>query len=129
MAHYLLDTHVVIWLLEADSNLSETLVATINDTKNRISVSIATLWEMTIKHSLGKLELRKSLSEIFRHLKSLDINILGIREGHLLVLQQLPFHHRDPFDRIIISQSISEGIALMSKDSVFNKYDITLRWE
>lgn len=129
MAHYLLDTHVVIWLLEADSNLSETLVATINDTTNRISVSIATLWEMTIKHSLGKLELRKSLSEIFRHLKSLDINILGIREGHLLALQQLPFHHRDPFDRIIISQSISEEIALMSKDAVFNKYDITLRWE
>jgi len=128
MAHYLLDTHVVIWLLEADSNLSEKLVATINDTKNRISVSIATLWEMTIKHSLGKLKLKKSLSEIFSHLKSLDINILDIREKHLLALQQLPFHHRDPFDRIIISQSISEGITLISKDSVFNEYDITLLW-
>ena len=84
---------------------------------------------MTIKHSLGKLELKKSLSEIFSHLESLDINILDIREKHLLALQQLPFHHRDPFDRIIISQSISEEITLISKDSVFNEYDITLLWK
>lgn len=128
MAAYLLDTHVIIWLLEADPNLPESLVQIIENGKNRLFVSVATLWEMTIKSSLSKLELQKSLEEIFGHLKKLDIEFLSIRENHLVTLRDLPFHHRDPFDRLIISQSKAETITLMSKDSIFKSYDVDLIW-
>jgi PIN domain nuclease of toxin-antitoxin system len=128
MAAYLLDTHVIIWLLEADPNLPDSLVQIIENGQNRLFVSVATLWEMTIKSSLSKLELQKSLEEIFEHLKKLDIEFLSIRENHLVTLRDLPFHHRDPFDRLIISQSKAETITLMSKDSIFKNYDVDLIW-
>lgn len=129
MATYLLDTHVIIWLLEADTNLPAPLVQMIENGKNRVLVSIATLWEITIKSSLGKLELQKSLEEIFEHLKKLDVEFLSIQENHLVTLRGLPFHHRDPFDRLIIAQSKADKITLMSKDAIFKNYDVDLIWD
>lgn len=126
---YLLDTHVLIWLLEADPSLPNSLVELIEDSNNDLFISTASLWEMTIKVSLGKLELSKSLEEIFTHLNKISIKILPIQPNHLLSLEHLPFHHRDPFDRIIISQCINEQIILISRDSAFHKYEVNCIWE
>lgn len=124
----LLDTHTLIWNLEADPNLPDHLQEIIDDTSNEIFVSIASLWEMTVKTSLGKLSLSKSLDEIFQHILSVDFQILPISLRQLLTLENLPFHHRDPFDRVIIAQCQTESLILLSKDGVFGKYDVELLW-
>jgi PIN domain nuclease of toxin-antitoxin system len=126
---YLLDTHTLIWLFENNPQLSDRAKLIIADESHELLISIASLWEMTIKSSLGKLNLSLPLSEIFaQKLIPSDIHILQIQLQHLAVLQELPFHHRDPFDRIIIAQAISENLTLLSTDEVFKNYQVTCEW-
>lgn len=126
---YLLDTHALIWLLEADPKLPSSIRQIIEDKTCSISISIATLWEITVKNQLGKLTLQKDLADIFSHITHLDFEVLPIQTRHLLTLQRLPFHHRDPFDRLLIAQSISENKILFSKDRIFKLYGIDVIWE
>ncbi len=101
----------------------------IKDTSNTCLVSIASIWEMAIKSSLNKLELQGGFDEIAAFLYRNDITLLPITFGHVQQLLHLPFHHRDPFDRIIIAQAISESLTLATKDAIFYKYDITIVWK
>ena len=94
----------------------------IDHPENDIYVSIATLWEMTIKVSLGKLTLTKSLEGIFQHVQDIGFSFLPTQTHHLLNLEKLPFHHRDPFDRLLISQSMVENMKIISIDQVFDLY-------
>jgi PIN domain nuclease of toxin-antitoxin system len=125
----LLDTHILIWLIEGSKNLSPTARQAIEDESNRLNFSIASLWEVTIKTSLGKLELGIPLEQILENfILPSGIEILPIHLPHLLVLRDLPLHHRDPFDRLLISQAKSESLTVVSEDSMFAQYKIELLW-
>ncbi len=122
----LLDTHILLWYLDNNPKLPEVWKRYIEDRHNSIAVSMASLWEITIKVSLGKLELQDDLTTIENTLKQQDIAVLPIRTPHLLYLLNLPFHHRDPFDRLIIAQAQAEQFTLVSDDGMFAAYSISL---
>lgn len=122
----LLDTHILIWYLEGHPNLSETHRSIIEDRRNLVAVSTAILWEMTIKISIGKLELMDGFAAIEATLLLQGIRILPIQTAHLQRLLSLPFHHRDPFDRLIIAQALVEDMTLVSDDEFFPLYPVTL---
>lgn len=125
----LLDTHPFIWFLNGDEPLPANLKSIIIDTSNRCFLSIASLWEIAIKSSLGKLELKGDFSQIADFLSDNDIELLSITFEHLQRLMQLPFHHKDPFDRIIIAQALTEGLPLATKDDVFPDYGVNIIWK
>lgn len=124
----LLDTHAVIWAINGSEKLPDKLKQLLEDSENICFVSIASLWEIAIKYSLGRLEFRTDLKSVFEIIEE-DFEILPINSEHILYLASLTFHHRDPFDRIIISQAKEEELSLISKDMWFNNYDIDVIWE
>jgi PIN domain nuclease of toxin-antitoxin system len=123
----LLDTHILIWLVEGDKNLSTVARSAIEDENNSLYLSIASLWEITIKLGLGKLDLQLSVDEMVESfLIPGGIEILQIETSHLSILRDLPLHHRDPFDRLIIAQAQAEGMTLVSADRIFGMYAVEL---
>jgi len=125
----LLDTHILIWLIDGNQKLNQISRQAIEDESNSLHLSIASLWEIAIKTSLGKLELGIPLEQILTNfILPSGIEILPIHLPHLLVLQTLPFHHRDPFDRLLISQAKSESLILVTEDSMFEQYEVEILW-
>lgn len=122
----LLDTHILIWFLEGNLLLSVSWRQIIADVGNEVFVSIASLWEIAIKISLGKLTLAQPLADVIKQLRIENIDILPIQPLHVLQVSTLPFHHRDPFDRIIIAQSQVENLPVMTDDPEFAAYGIKL---
>lgn len=126
---YLLDTHTLIWFISGDNQLSTRCRKLIEDSNNEIYLSIASLWEMAIKHSIGKLNLSQPFNKLFPlQLIENDILLLGITLDHLYDVCDLPLHHRDPFDRIMVSQARIEDLQLISADSMLDGYDIQRVW-
>lgn len=125
---YLLDTHTLLWHVESNSLLSEPLSETIESLENEIYVSIASLWEIAIKINIGKMKIEEPLEDFILRIHHAKIQIIQIQTPHLIKLQSLPLHHRDPFDRLILAQSMIEGHQLISKDAVFDAYEITRVW-
>ena len=119
----LLDTHVFLWYVLADPGLSESALCKIQ-TSDRVFVSIASFWEMAIKSSLGKLKLPVSVPELMELCVSGGFEILQIRPSHLQTLEELPWIHRDPFDRLIVAQARAEGLELATEDSCVRRYDV-----
>jgi len=112
---YLLDTHVLLWIAKDDPRLSQTAKSLYLDDGNEMFCSLASLWELAIKISMGKLSLDQPLqSFIDEHIFGNNIKILFIQTKHILPLENLPFHHKDPFDRLIIAQAIVESIPVIS---------------
>ena len=122
----LIDTHILIWFLEGNNLLLQPRRQIISNSQNEILVSIASVWEIAIKISIGKLTLANPLADVIKQISIEDIEILPISPEHTLQVSTLPFHHRDPFDRIIIAQSQVENFAIMSDDSEFVKYTINI---
>lgn len=125
---YLLDTHALIWFLNGDKALSAKARKLIEADQAENYISIVTLWEIAIKLSLDRLELYSSFSEIGQVIDENNFIILPITLKDTVILSNLPFHHRDPFDRMIISQGINNKLTVISKDSHFNHYDIKVVW-
>lgn len=123
----LLDTHTFLWFVNDNSKLSDHLKDLIEDENNASYLSIASLWEMSVKYSLGKLKLAPDYEEFVEEevVKS-SINLLKIELHHLKIIATLPLHHRDPFDRLIIAQSIAEKLPIITIDSAFDKYSVTI---
>ncbi len=119
----LIDTHVLIWLLSESEELSEKARIEL-ESGNKIFVSVATLWEIAIKKSIGKLKLAYSIEDIVEKCFKYKIDILPIKPEHLDYIDKLPNIHNDPFDRLIISQAVTEGLQLISKDEKIAKYDV-----
>lgn len=119
---YLIDTHVLLWFNSGSLELSQKAKEIILDKKNVVLISIASLWEISIKTSIGKLQISGEYESIIDEITKNDIEILPINFAHTVVQNKLPFHHRDPFDRIIIAQGIVENISLISKDEIFDLY-------
>jgi PIN domain nuclease of toxin-antitoxin system len=122
----LIDTHILIWFLEGNNLLSSKHQKLLANSQNEVFVSIASIWEMAIKISLGKLTMSNSLADIVKQLSVENIQILPILPKHTLEVLTLPFHHRDPFDRIILAQTKIENLNLISVDTEFIKYGIKL---
>lgn len=126
---YLIDTHVMIWLLTQPEKLSATAREIILAHQNTLYFSIASLWEMAIKISLGKLDLMEDWHDVFKaelqvnHIYPLDIDWAAIQ-----LIDKLPFHHRDPFDRMLIAQAMSQGLGFISADQYSQTYDLPVLW-
>ena len=98
------------------------------ETDNDLYVSIASLWEISIKQSIGKLDIDASPIDISSTCEEMDIHMLPISPQHLSLIQKLPDIHRDPFDRLIIAQATYEGAVIITKDSIMPKYDVKTIW-
>jgi PIN domain nuclease of toxin-antitoxin system len=125
----LLDTHAFLWFVNDDPQLSDAAKRLIEDETSQPFLSVASLWEMAIKISLGKLTLKQPY-EVFL-LQQLSVNgigILNITLRHAAEVATLPFHHRDPFDRLLVVQSKIENMPLISADSIFDHYGIARVW-
>jgi PIN domain nuclease of toxin-antitoxin system len=128
VTNLLLDTHAFIWYSEDDSKLPELIKIEI-ETADSVYISIASLWEIAIKLSIGKLSLRSNYESIESSLKPAGIDLLPISFADTVRVMNLPLHHRDPFDRILIAQTINNSLTLVSCDAAFAAYQIQLRWE
>ena len=124
----LLDTHALIWFIEGNNKLSSVAKQAIENHKNNYFFSIASIWEISIKESLGKISLNASLEKIIDIIHQNNIEILPITTSHLITLNKLEFHHKDPFDRLIISQAMVNGCSIVTKDQFFPLYDVPLIW-
>jgi len=120
---FLLDTHL-LWFLEGNKLLAKSRRQIIANPQNDVFVSVASLWEMAIKISLGKLTLVQPLADVIKQIVVEDIIILPILPEHILQILTLPFHHRDPFDRIIIAQSQIENLPVVTDDREFGAYTV-----
>ena len=127
----LLDTHAFLWMINDDySHLrGKTATELFLDENNQLFLSMASVWEMAIKVRLGKLDLHQPLAELIpTQTKLNNIELLDIKLEHTLQTLEIPFHHKDPFDRLIIAQSQDENMTLLSVDSNFAEYDIKQIW-
>ena len=122
----LLDTHVLVWYLEGNPNLSRPQRELIVKPETEVFVSMASLWEIAIKSSIGKIRLTRPLTEILQQLSSQSIDILNLAPRHILQVATLPFHHRDPFDRMIIAQAKAEFLPVITNDAEFGAYEVKL---
>ncbi|ESY66534.1 MULTISPECIES: type II toxin-antitoxin system VapC family toxin [Mesorhizobium] len=119
---YLVDTHILLWVLNADSRLSDHH-RDIFLAGREVIISAVSVAEIAIKKSIGKVTLTGDVVEILR---SNGIPILGINELHAARLEHLPLHHRDPFDRLLVAQAQIEGLTLVTADRQFSSYDVAL---
>lgn len=122
----LIDTHILIYFLEGNKLLEQNHRQTIADSQNEVLLSIASLWEMAIKISIGKLTLSQTLEDVIKQIYSENIEILPISPDHTLQVSTMPFHHRDPFDRITIAQCQIENLPIISNDKNFSAYGVKL---
>lgn len=125
----LLDTHAFLWFINGDSQLSVKARELIEDLSDPAVLSVASLWEIAIKVSSGKLSLVEPFDILIPQQMLLNrIRALDISLPHLTEVVQLPFHHRDPFDRLLIAQAIVERIPIVSRDTAFDAYGIRRLW-
>lgn len=125
----LFDTHSFIWWVDEPSKLSRAAWAALEDENNRLFVSDVSLWEMQIKVQLGKMKLKLSLEDLIEsQRRDNEVEILQITTEHILALNNLPFHHKDPFDRLLIAQSIVENFTIVTADPEFSTYPARLLW-
>ncbi|MGN8056601.1 type II toxin-antitoxin system VapC family toxin [Pedobacter sp. 22163] len=122
----LLDTHIVIWFITNDGKLSKKIKDLIEDSNNKCFVSIASYWEFSIKYALGRLNLDSTIEEIFNIIEKSGFDILPITLNHIIQLSKLAHFHNDPFDRLMISQSIIEKLYMVSNDNYFPAYKVQL---
>ncbi|MBW2370863.1 MAG: type II toxin-antitoxin system VapC family toxin [Deltaproteobacteria bacterium] len=118
-----LDTHVLLWWLDDSPSLSEMGRKAIADTQNLVILSSVVIWEIRIKQALGKLMIAPTFYEV---IKTQGFEMLPITSDHAYAVGDLPMHHRDPFDRMIIAQAKSEGLIIITHDTIFNKYGIPI---
>lgn len=121
----LLDTHAALWWLADDVRLGPEAARQLSDDSNRVLLSAAVVWEVSIKRSLGKLEAPTDLAST---LLGAGAQPLPITLDHAAAVEALPAHHRDPFDRMLIAQAHAEGAAIISQDDRLRNYDVRLVW-
>ncbi len=125
----LLDTHAFLWFIEDSPKLSTEARSVIEDGFNEPLLSVASLWEMAIKLSIGKLDLKKPFETFVPDQLELNgFDQLAISFDHIAAVATLPFHHRDPFDRLLVAQALVEGIPLVSADGLLDAYGIIRLW-
>ncbi|MEO6588683.1 MAG: type II toxin-antitoxin system VapC family toxin [Pyrinomonadaceae bacterium] len=125
----LLDSHVFIWSYDEQHKLSPTALRAMSDSSNTLFLSVASAWEIQIKIIIGKIKLKNSLADVIAEQQKINgLQLLPVELSHALHLENLPLHHKDPFDRLLISQATFENMALVSADANFANYQINLLW-
>ena len=125
---YILDTHVVLWVAENSSMLSEKVKAVILDEGTEKYVSLASAWEVAIKLHTNRLTIHGGLSEFFRMIDDNGFFTLSVERDHISHLARLPDHHRDPFDRLLVATAISENATLITIDAKIHQYNVSHLW-
>lgn len=125
---YLLDTNALLFFLYDSEKLSRKASEIIYSNDEKISVSIVSMWEIAIKSSIGKLKIKSSISKIADTCEKEQLEILSIKPFHLDEINKLPPIHGDPFDRLIISQAITENLAIITKDETIPQYNVKVLW-
>jgi len=126
---FLLDTHTFVWMAGAPERLGPAARERIDSPATDLFLSVASVWEMAIKRSLGKLELPSPLPAFLEEqLAGTRAQILDVRREHVLRVEGLPWHHRDPFDRLLVAQARFESLPILSRDSIFDAYAIERIW-
>jgi PIN domain nuclease of toxin-antitoxin system len=128
MGRFLVDTHVFLWLIQGDPQLSSRVRSIIADDTNQLNFSVVSIWEIVIKLNIGKLKIEHSIEDVYQLLAQLKIEIMPIERSDLDRYLTLPLHHRDPFDRLIISQAIERELILISADGSFEPYPVERLW-
>jgi len=127
--HLLLDTHAFLWWTDSNPALSNVARHAIGDEANDCLLSIASCWEMAIKVSLGKLRLSQSVERfVAEQIAANGFQLLPVDFKHAAAVESLPFHHRDPFDRLLVSQSLAENLVLVTGDPLLSKYGVSVLW-
>lgn len=125
----LLDTHIFLWLISDDADLSKKAKRIFLDQNNDLFLSLVSIWEIAIKISIGKLFLKKLIEQFIpEQLQENNIKQLNINFRHITKVTNLPFHHRDPFDRLLVAQALEENIPILSNDKAFDNYPIKRLW-
>ena len=126
---YLLDTHAIIWFMKGDSMLSQKAKEIILTDHNNCYISMVSFWEMAIKLNINKLDLGLPFEEVENWTVENGLyKILPIDLRHVITLSPLPFHHRDPFDRTLIAQALSEDLTIITKEQLFEEYGVKRLW-
>ena len=126
---FLLDTQCWLWWFSQPEKLSTQAIEQIADETNQLWLSVASIWEIGIKVAIGKLPLPEQIDDyIFARMTLLGAKSLEISASHALRAAALPLHHRDPFDRMLIAQAQNEAMTLISADSTFSQYDVSILW-
>lgn len=128
MPRNLLDTHTLIWYLNGDKELSGNAKTAIESENVVNFVSIVSLWEIAIKISLDKLELKTPFNQIHVQIEANGFQLLPVTFQDTLTVSTLAFHHRDPFDRLLIAQSFTNRLDIISKDRIFGSYNAAVIW-
>lgn len=126
---YLLDTHTFLWFAENSKELPASIRAIIEIPLNVIAISIASFWEIGIKSSIGKLPLARSIVSLGRLAEAEGMTIVPIEMEAVEKIAQLPWHHKDPFDRIIAATALTTGDMLLSADPIFDAYGVQRMWK
>ena len=124
----LLDTHAIIWYIWDNPRLSSHIRQMIKDDSTDIYASVVSFWEMSIKYRQGKLDLRSSLVDTVHLLRCHGFQILDVCLNHIFQLDALEQHHKDPFDRMLIAQALTEDFAIVGCDDVFDRYGVRRLW-
>jgi PIN domain nuclease of toxin-antitoxin system len=125
----LLDTHAFLWLAGGDPRAGERIRARLEDPSLELLLSVASVWEMAIKKSLGKLVLEIPLGQLLEgQLDAMGLQILDVELEHAIAVEQLAWHHRDPFDRLLVAQAIIERLPIVSADPAFDPYPVERVW-
>jgi len=126
---YLLDTQIFLWLILTPEKISNRAAQILSATRADLKLSMASIWEIAIKKGLGKLTFPEPLEETLRYQLAVNrIELLPIEFLHALQVRALPLHHKDPFDRLIIAQALSEHLPIVSSDANFDRYGIERIW-
>ena len=121
----LLDTHVWLWMISTPERLSASARRLLEPAENELHLSTASMWEISLKYSIGKFELPAPPVVLLPEwIARSRVTALPIEQSHALAVAALPFHHRDPFDRMLIAQSSLEDLPIVTRDPVFNAYDV-----
>ncbi len=126
--NFLIDTHVFLWWDSHPEKIPDRALSALEDPDNTIWLSLVSIWEVQIKTQLGKLTLHQPLDILVQQQQQNGIQLLPIKLNHILAIQPLPYHHKDPFDRLLIAQTIAENLTCISADSVFKQYNIPILW-
>ena len=126
--NYLLDTNALLWAMENNPLLKKKAKNAIADRQHGVYVSIASLWEISIKLSIGKLDLNQTLDDIIEEMAKQSYSVLPISIEAIRIIRTLPYYHRDPFDRVIIAQALADDLPIITSDVKFDEYGINRYW-
>ena len=124
----LLDTHAFLWFVAGDRRLSPTARRALTAPKAQPLLSLASVWELAIKSRLGRLTLPEPFDTYLAKKLSTNLRLLSVELSHVVAVERLPFHHQDPFDRLLVAQALSERLPIVTRDREIRKYGVEVVW-